>query len=58
MGRLEIVAITRVSMLQSSGQTWKALFMDNTVFAADLLSNFTTLIKPVLCYFVASIDSR
>ena len=58
MGRLEIVAITRVSMLQSSGQTWKALFMDNTVFAADLLSKFTTLIKQVLSYFRDSIDSR
>lgn len=43
MGRLEIVAIARVSMLQFSGQSWKALFMDNTVFAADLLSKFTTL---------------
>ena len=58
MGRLEIVAITRVSMLQSSGQTWKALFMDNTIFAADLLSKFTTLIKQVLSYFRDSIDSR
>ena len=58
MGRLEIVAITRVSMLQSSGRTWKALFMDNTVFAADLLSKFTTLIKQVLSYFRDSIDSR
>ena len=58
MGRLEIVAITRVSMLQSSGQTWKALFMDTTVFAADLLSKFTTLIEWVLSYFKDSIDSR
>lgn len=58
MGRLEIVAIARVSMLQFSGQSWKALFMDNIVFAADLLSKFTTLIKPVLSYFIASTDSR